>query len=98
MVALKTVVIALGVLILGTFGVIAVALYNRAADGTAGTDLSEPYHATLVIGADCVVVESQMSQGRLLVRTDGAGACRRIHLIDLESGAVIGTIALSSTR
>ncbi len=95
MVALKAVVIALGALILGTLAVIAVVLYNRTADGTAEAAPPAPFHVTLGIGAGCEVVESRVGRGRLLVRTDGPGACRRIHLIDLKAGTAIGTVELA---
>lgn len=95
MVALKAVVIALGALILGTIVVIAVVLFNRTADGTAEDASTAPFHVTLDIGPGCEVVETRVDRERLMVRTGGPGACRRIYLMDLEAGTAIGTVELA---
>ncbi len=95
MVALKAVVIALGVLILGTIGVIAVVLFNRGADVTAAGDPGAPFRVTFELGEGCLVAESRVAEGRLMIRTEGPGACPRIHLVDLATGEVAGTVELA---
>ena len=95
MVALKAVVIALGVLILGTIGVIVVVLFNRDTGGTAAGGPRAPFHVTFELGDGCAVVESRVTEGQLMVRTDGPGACPRIHLVDLATGEVAGTVELA---
>ena len=95
MVALKAVVIALGVLILGTIGVIAAVLFNRGVDGPAAGDSHAPFHVTFELDEGCRVAESRVAEGQLMIRTEGPGACPRIHLVDLATGEAAGTIELA---
>ena len=50
---------------------------------------------TFELGDGCAVVESRVTEGQLMVRTDGPGACPRIHLVDLATGEVAGTVELA---
>ncbi len=54
--------------------------------------------AVLNVGAGCEIVETRADAGRLIVRTDGPGACRRIHILDLATGASLGTLDVLPTR
>ncbi|MHB1219766.1 MAG: hypothetical protein ACYC1L_16360 [Alphaproteobacteria bacterium] len=54
--------------------------------------------AVLNVGAGCEIAETRADAGRLIVRTDGSGACRRIHIIDLATGASLGTLDVLPAR
>lgn len=54
--------------------------------------------AVLNIGAGCEIAETRADGGRLIVRTDGQGACRRIHILDLSTGASLGTLDVLPAR
>lgn len=54
--------------------------------------------AVLNVGAGCEIAETRADAGRLIVRTDGPGACRRIHILDLATGASLGTLDVLPAR
>jgi hypothetical protein len=54
--------------------------------------------AVLNVGAGCEIAETRADAGRLIVRTDGPGACRRIHIVDLATGASLGTLDVLPAR
>jgi hypothetical protein len=105
--ALKAVVIVMGLLILSGIAVIAFTIVNRAGEeaeekaverivrtgGIAPAGLVG-FGAIRLEGAEgCRIVESAADSGRLVLRTEGAGAgCGRVHIIDLATGQPLGTI------
>lgn len=54
--------------------------------------------AVLNVGAGCEIAETRADAGRLIVRTEGPGACRRIHILDLATGASLGTLDVLPAR
>ena len=96
MVALKAVVIFMGVLILAGIAVVAFTIVGGAggdrADGGGGK--AGGFGAIRLEGvAGCRIVESATDDGRLVLRTEGQGpGCGRVHVLDLETGKTLGTI------
>ena len=93
MTAVKALVITLAVLIVIALG----AVVWRMADllsGGAGPGLGE---VALDLPAGCRIVDSWSADGRLMVRSgsgdNDTGACDRIYILDLETGAVLAEIA-----
>ena len=79
----------------------AMATAPVAAPVAPGTPLASPHAfggAVLNIGAGCEIAETRADGGRLIVRTDGPGACRRIHILDLATGASLGTLDVLPAR
>jgi hypothetical protein len=105
--ALKAVVIIMGLLILSGIAVIAFTIVNRSgevaeekvveriveSDETAGGGIMA-FGAVRLEGSEgCRIVESAVDSGRLILRTEGAGAaCGRVHVLDLKTGKTLGTI------
>lgn len=54
--------------------------------------------AVLNVGAGCEIAETRADAGRLIVRTEGPGTCRRIHILDLATGASLGTLDVLPAR
>lgn len=114
MAMLKGLIIFMGVLIVVGLGVVGVTIYNRATKPKVGTETaaSTPAAASpaantaprafgsavLNVGAGCEIAETRAEDGRLIVRTDGPGACRRIHVVDLSTGATLGTLDVLPAR
>ncbi|MGE3477804.1 MAG: hypothetical protein AB7H70_18540 [Rhodospirillaceae bacterium] len=112
MAMLKGLIIFMGVLIVIGVGVIGVTIFNRMnkpkveLSETAPAAASAPVAsvprafggAVLNVGAGCEIAETRADAGRLIVRTDGPGACRRIHILDLATGASLGTLDVLPAR
>lgn len=110
MAMLKGLIIFMGVLIVVGLGVVGVTIYNRATKPKAGTEAPAAASpaasaaprafgsAVLNVGAGCEIAETRVEGGRLIVRTDGPGACRRIHVVDLATGATLGTLDVLPAR
>lgn len=54
--------------------------------------------AVLNVGQSCEIAETRADGDRLIVRTEGPGACRRIHVVDLVTGATLGTLDVLPAR
>ena len=112
MAALKGLIIFMGILIVVGLGIVGVTIFNRMnkpkgeATEAAPAAVSAPMAgaprafggAVLNVGAGCEIVETRPDAGRLVVRTDGPGACRRIHVLDLTTGATLGTFDVLPAR
>ena len=95
---LKGLIIVMGVLIVAGLAVVAVTITGRmggstSKPGKAGAGFGT---AALAIGPGCSIVETQLAGERLLVRTEGAAGCPRIHIVDVTTGAVLGTIDITN--
>ena len=89
---LKALVIGMGVLILGGFVLVAVALVSRLTDGG-----ESGFGATEVPVPDgCSVAETLAEGDRLLLRLEGpeARGCAQVVVVDLDSGTVQGRLQL----
>ena len=109
---LKGLIIFMGILIVVGLGIVGVTIYNRAtkpkveAPETAPAAVSAPMAgaprafggAVINVGAGCEIAETRAEAGRLIVRTDGPGACRRIHILDLTTGASLGMFDVLPAR
>lgn len=113
MAMLKGLIIFMGVLIVLGLGVIGVTIFKRSTKPkTEAVETSAPAvpsapitgasrafgSAVLNVGAGCEIAETRAEAGRLIVRTDGPGACRRIHILDLATGATLGTLEILPAR
>ncbi len=89
---LKALVIGMGVLILGGFALVAVALVSRVTDSD-----ESGFGATEVPVPDgCSVAETLAEGDRLLLRLEGpeARGCAQVVVVDLDSGEVRGRLQL----
>ena len=112
MAMLKGLIIFMGVLIVIGVGIVGVTIFNRMnkpkveQPETAPSAVAAPVAgasrafggAVLNVGAGCEIAETRADAGRLIVRTDGLGACRRIHILDLATGASLGTLDILPAR
>lgn len=98
MALLKTLIIVMGVLIVAGLAVVAVTITGRM--GGAGPKAAKAGAGfgtvALAIGAGCSVVGTELAGDRLLVRTDGAAGCARIHIIDVTTGTGLGTLDITN--
>jgi hypothetical protein len=99
--SIKALVIFMGLLILAGLGLLVYGMVNQvsevagpsgpvARDDPGGFDEVE-----IPLPAGCSVVETRIDGNRLVVRTDGPDGnepCRKIIIIDLESGEVLGRV------
>ena len=107
MAALKTLVIALALLIVAGTGLIAWGLYEKAADPGfkpfAGSGEPPPAKTPtrpfgridLDLPAGCAIADSRPDGDRLYVRIGPPGPCARIVVVDIVQGRVLGTIAVA---
>lgn len=109
---LKGLIIFMGLLIVVGVAVIGVTIFNRmdkpkveVAETASATAPAASLAAArafggavLNVGAGCEIAETRADAGRLIVRTDGPGACRRIHVLDLTTGASLGTLDVLPAR
>jgi hypothetical protein len=99
---LKGLVIFMGVLIVLGTGVLIYTLATRGAKMAAGTTPMSPSvsapatggfgRAVLDVGPGCEIATSHADSGRLILRVDGPGACRKILVLDPATGAVTGQL------
>jgi hypothetical protein len=105
--ALKALVIGMGILIALAFGLLVYGLVKRSAEpvssaasgastrGTAG-GVARPYGpVAIALPPGARLIDTQASEGRLLVQLELAGGVRRVLVLDLASGALIGSIELT---
>ncbi len=91
MAALKTLVIVLGVLLVGGFIVVAVTIYNRATAPKADKTVSIP------VPANATVTDMVGAEDRVVLRyrlSDGSG---RLVIVNARTGKAAGTINLVPT-
>ncbi|MFO0995444.1 MAG: hypothetical protein U1F33_02090 [Alphaproteobacteria bacterium] len=89
---LKGLIIVMGVLIVAGLGVVAVTITNRMGGAAPKASKGGFGAAALAIGPGCQIVETQLSGDRMLVRTGGGAGCARIHIVDVTTGALVGTL------
>ena len=111
--ALKALVIIMGVLIVVGTTVVVVTIYNRmtaqdeppptaggAAPSGFGAPESLPAFGTAEVSVPdgCRVMEMVPAGERLLLRLGSIERCNRILVVDLRSGALLGSIALTAPQ
>lgn len=105
--ALKVVVVALGVLIVISIGLLGWGFYSKLkrADGSSepASSATSPVTTPPVAGfgevraplpAGCTAVEIRPTSDRLYVRTGPTGLCERIFVFD-TTGRLLGSIVLA---
>lgn len=94
--ALKTLVIAMGILIVGGIAVLVAAIANRGVEHAdiGGTSRPQFDRTKITIPPGSWVVETDMDGGRLVIRLQLKDGSRRFLVIDLSSGTKIGAIDL----
>jgi len=105
---LKGLVIFMGVLIVLGTGVLIYTLATRGAKMAAGATPASSSGATpltggfgravLDIGSGCEIATSHADSGRLILRVDGPGACRKILVLDPATGAVAGQLDIAPVK
>ena len=88
--ALKFLVIFMGVLIIAGLGVIVIALAGRMSDGDAGGAGFGTVALDLPKGAE--VATAQADGNRLVLTVRLPDGHKRIIVLDLKTGAVVGTV------
>jgi hypothetical protein len=109
--ALKALVIGMGILILVAMAVLAVTIYKRAttpggetamgdgsrAGGLSGLSLGTFGSVDLPVPAGAQVEEVDTGDGRLTLRLRLDDGSTSIMVVDLSSGALLGTLVLQPT-
>ena len=106
---LKGLVIFMGVLIVLGTGILIYTLATRGAKMAAGTTPTSSSgtapaagggfgRAVLDIGPGCEIAKSHADSGRLILRVDGPGACRKILVLDPVTGAVTGQLDIAPVK
>lgn len=106
--ALKALVIGMGILILVAMAVLAVTIYKRAtapSEETAVTNAPKTERASglsfgtmdLPVPEGAHVEEMEAGDGRLTLRLRLNDGGTRILVVDLASGALLGTLVLQPT-
>ena len=93
MLALKTIVGVLTVLLLAGFGILIGGLVMQAKNKPE----SAFANAEFALPKDARIVETTQSGERLVLRTAGPDGQERLYVIDLGTGKLIGTIAIKRT-
>lgn len=88
--ALKFLVIFMGVLILAGLGVIVIALAGRMSEGDAGHAGFGTVALDLPKGAE--VATAQADGNRLVLTVGLPDGHKRVIVLDLKTGAVVGTV------
>lgn len=98
MAALKVLVVAMGVLLVGGLIVLAIAVADRinhprpAAPAAAAAN--RPLASTLDLPAGARVVGAEASGDRLVVRVDLGGGSEELIVVNLATGAPVSTVTL----
>ncbi len=101
MLALKALVIVMGVLIVAGLAVVGVTIYNRMqarAELSAAADAGAPPafdRATVPLPAGCRVAALHPAGERLLLQLEGIAGCQQILVVDLRSGRLLGRLDLT---
>ncbi len=91
MAALKTLVIVLGVLLVGGFIVVAVTIYNRATAPKADKTVSIP------VPANATVMDMVGAEDRVVLRYRLSDGSERLVIVNARTGKAAGTINLVPT-
>lgn len=91
MAALKTLVIVLGVLLVGGFIVVAVTIYNRATAPKADKTVSIP------VPANATVTDMVGAEDRVVLRYRLSDGSERLVIVNARTGKAAGTINLVPT-
>lgn len=97
MAALKLLVVAMGVLLVGGVVVLAIAVADRAnhpRPTTSAAATNRPLASTLDLPAGAHVVGAEASGDRLVVRVDLGGGGEELIVVNLATGAPISTVTL----
>ena len=96
--ALKALVIFMGVLIAAGLGLLTYAVigglpFDRPT-GPGDTQLGGFGDTTVVLPSGCVIAESVIAEGTLVLRVDGPAerGCQLVILLDPESGRELGRV------
>lgn len=98
MLAIKVLVIGLGLLIAASMGLLVYGFYAGVADRQPETEYQEPdrpgqlSEIILPVDARCRIVDASMDGRRLLVRTGDEPGCQQVFLIDTKNKAIITTV------
>jgi hypothetical protein len=99
--SIKALVIIMGLLILAGLGLLVYGMVNQVSEvagpgGPVAPDAPGGFdEVEISLPSGCSVVETRVDGDRLIVRTDGPdsnASCRKIIIIDLESGEVLGRV------
>ncbi len=99
--SIKGLVIFMGLLILAGLGLLVYGMVNQVSEVAGPGGPVAPGapggfdEVEISLPAGCSVVETLVDGDRLIVRTDGPdsnASCRKIIIIDLESGEVLGRV------
>ena len=108
--ALKSLVIGLGILIIVSIGLLGWGYYQKlatphgATDAAAGAAAGSPQPPASVaafgdirlsLPAGCGITEMQPSGDRLFLRLGPSGPCERVVVLDVRSGAILGSVLLA---
>ena len=95
--SIKVLVIFMGLLIVAGLGLLVYGMVNQVSR-IAGPGTADGFDETVIsLPIGCSVVETRVDGDRLVVRTDGPldyEACRKIIIIDLQSGEVVGRVKI----
>lgn len=110
MALLKTLVIGMGIMIVGAMALLAYGLITKTSSKNeaiepatvstaAPASFAMPPLGDIVIpnAQDCRIVESAQHGATLRVTLDGTPACRRLVLIDLTTGEIAAQVRLSTS-
>ena len=95
--SIKALVIFMGLLILAGLGLLVYGAVGQVSE-IAGPSTADGFDETVItLPVGCSVVETRVDGDRLIVRTDGPlgyKPCRKIIIIDLQSGEVVGRVSI----
>jgi hypothetical protein len=98
---LVALVIIMGVLIVAGLVVVVVTIVNRMS-GTAPVAATSvrPSFGTvdLPVPAGCQVVETTTADDRLILRLGSGDRCNQLLVVDMASGAVLGTLRIAPAQ
>jgi hypothetical protein len=104
--ALKALVVFMGILILGGMGLVAYAIVKRVGQPAPPPRATDQASATapvagkpfgpveIALPPGARIARTSTSEGRLIVELELAGGGERLLLVDLASGALLGSIDL----
>ncbi len=106
--ALKALVIGMGILIVLAFGLLIYGLVKRGAGpeapaasstGASSTVSSGPAHpfgpVAIALPPGARIVDTRTDQGRMILQLELAGGVRRLLVLDLSNGALVGSFELT---
>lgn len=90
--ALKVLVIGMGILIVLGLALVAYGLVGRGSRDDAGVPGFDTL--TLALPPGCGIAGARISDGRLVVRSDGPmeRGCQQVFLIDMADGKILGRV------